>query len=474
MAPRGKLKRNLPKKGSTQKRLRRKVGGRLSPPSKARHNLPNKRGKTTQQTSPATPGIFLLQGERDRLRDILDECYRFLDNGITAQQLKREIKAKLFSSSSTPSGPIFLAALKALIRYLTDTNKDESRLSRVHIVANTIALEIQNELGSAEYGGINFNTVAEIKQAYWSAKAKHDDRKELRHQSYDVLRINDVPFAESVFAKLMQEHTGELGYIIQVVNVEWSEVGAALRSNRIDVALYNGTIKNQLLGVEHRFDSKLILPSKRLYRYSQYPVLASTLPGAENKISVPFNSDFEVVIEDNVKGGRIRLGPRESIDAKNGVIYCSSADEALANVVDGKTKYCIVGALQRYHALKQFGKSRVRDVSLLDQSLKTKKEESEADARFWVAADRRDDAKDIIAAMVAIWNKAVVREWNRIVYTIDPALKARQTEIIEFINAQQHKAFVERFDDLVQLISTHDGELDIVDPGIDDDAMNSL
>jgi hypothetical protein len=293
--------------------------------------------------------------------------------------------------------------------------------------------------------------------------------------------MNDVPFAESIFARLMQEHTGELGYLIEVKDIPYSQVGAALRANHIDVALYNGSLKNQLgqlKGTDHRFGNKFVLASHELYRYQRYPVLGCTRPEprGKHKLSVPQNSDFELVISEIAsKREYFRVpGVRKPFHLYKDVVYRESADEALADVVDGRVEYCLVGGLQERYAVAQFGakpKSRIKSqvknrVYLLSPLFRNKSGAKGGGARFWVAADRREQGTSIVNAMVAIWNESVVQEWVRLATAKDDK---NQTELVEFINARRHKAFVRDFDELVDLIDKHDGQLKRVKLGIDDE-----
>jgi hypothetical protein len=469
-----KRKIHLTKIAATRHRPAKASGGKFAKRRAGRKRLHKVIVPAVAGVMPA-PSAHLLSSERSRLQALLEACYKYFDDLILGD-LQKVISKNIFSTPpDPPSGPIFLTALTALSRYLVDTNRDPDRLIHISTIINTFASEIKKRMGDrVEYGGIHFETIAQIKQAYWSAKEGHRVRERAEQEaawqtSCEIIRINEVPFAESVFTKLMQGHHGELGYVIQVVNIKWSEVGNALRTNRIDVALYNGAIKSQLAGIAHRFnDRKLIFPSHKLYRYKKYPVLASTLKGVPMKISVPFNSDFEFVIRENVRRGKLVLPDRRRLAFSYDIFFSDSADAALADVVDGRAKYCIVGGLQEHYAIKEFGKSaspvHIKRIGYMDR----RNNKDDAFARFWVAADRREEGKDIIDAIVAIWNHSVVQEWSRIANPTDPDKKVLHEELIEFINARKHLAFISNFNVLSDLIRNHDDALKQVDLGIDE------
>jgi hypothetical protein len=131
-----------------------------------------------------TPSAHLLPSERSRLQALLEACYKYFDDLILGD-LQKAVSKNIFSTPpEPPSGPIFLTALTALSKYLVDTNRDPDRLIHISTIINALASEIKKRLGDrVEYGGIRFETIAQIKQAYWSAKESHRIRERAEQEA---------------------------------------------------------------------------------------------------------------------------------------------------------------------------------------------------------------------------------------------------------------------------------------------------
>ena len=278
----------------------------------------------------------------------------------------------------------------------------------------------------------------------------------------------------------MSIYANELGYTIEVIpNIEWSEVGAALFTGRIDVAIYNGSIKNRINEFATLFDHKIIYKSEPLFRYKDYIILENTASGDELSFGVPWKSDFEDVFREHWSEPK---NDSDLVSYLTGVVYnevvdparklpklpvtmryCDSADQALQRVIDGHMRYCLVGGLQARYADSQFG-GRSDKVKLLQLGhLNRATQGSEDDhVRFWVAVDRKDQADTLLHAMAAIWNSHVVRQWDRIARSTTSTtsgIDVFQDKLVELVNAYPHQAFVKNFGELTSLVRRHDTKL---------------
>jgi hypothetical protein len=355
------------------------------------------------------------------------------------------------------------------------------RLGRVEILADILTETLCEGFGEKYFDvTIDFVTVSDLKQAYWSARRRRTQRQRPRHPTHRVIRINDIPFAEAVYPELMSIYANELGYTIEVIpNIEWSEVGAALFTGRIDVAIYNGSIKNRINEFATLFDHKIIYKSEPLFRYKDYIILENTASGDELSFGVPWKSDFEDVFREHWSEPK---NDSDLVSYLTGVVYnevvdparklpklpvtmryCDSADQALQRVIDGHMRYCLVGGLQARYADSQFG-GRSDKVKLLQLGhLNRATQGSEDDhVRFWVAVDRKDQADTLLHAMAAIWNSHVVRQWDRIARSTTSTtsgIDVFQDKLVELVNAYPHQAFVKNFGELTSLVRRHDTKL---------------
>lgn len=452
-----------------------------------------------------------LDGEQLKtLRAVLEACQLFLEKKSSAKPdqvaaVEATLQATLHKLVATeiPGTPqsrrTIILALENLIRFLValawgdrrrtldrtpevdeETKPRDARIKDIGRLTDLIANLVKKRLAISDSCRSElFTTMARLKQAYWSKK-KDLNGPLPRHPAYNVLRINDVPFAESVFVELLSHLASEAGYVVEVQNVAWSDVGMALHTGRINVALYNGSIIHQFPGIAHRFGRKLIYASNKLYKYQHYPILRAVekTPRALNHIGVPFNSDFDDVIKTNRDGKRLSLRTPRGLRwvRVDDITYCDSADEALDSVVSGKLKYCIVGALQSDYAARQFP-AMVEEIGQVDRLPPAKdpkrkrmfqkiRDEDQGIVRFWAAVDRRDEAERIIGTMLAIWNNHVLRLWEKIGHGMKINVEKDEDRLLDFINAQPYRVFVDRFGSLKLLIDKHDGPLNPADYGV--------
>ncbi len=419
--------------------------------------------------------------------EILRSCRAYLDGKLEVDQLKKQLQKSVIGTAiktNTKQKSLNkeryenLHALQSIISFFVrGTEASEIKaLGRIQTMTDTIIAVIQRQFGFElpGFGIITFDTISDIKRAYWSARAEKTLSRDELKRPHHVIRINDIPFAESVFPALLSRNSELLGYSVVVEDVPWSDVGAALYNGRIDVALYNSALLTQLKSVETLFKHKLIYSSDPLIRYEGYAVIWRRPKNVEmtGKIGVPWKSDFSDVVRENTIRGSIRIKthPRPGshsafvtqprLRAKN-VVFKSSADEVLQAVVDDELEFGVVGGLQARYAEKQFPKYGpnktsfyVRTIGYLNmKDVLAVAPDSKADCKFWVAVNRRDEAATLISAMTTLWNELVVRGWDAASNDLDDKLR---WNLVDIVNGHKHRSYIDDFPMLQKLIKDHD------------------
>jgi hypothetical protein len=127
--------------------------------------------------------------------------------------------------------------------------KDEGRVIKDEgrVIADCI-LEGLTEALKTQTGAIKFNNIYKVRQAYWDCLQYYDPD---RHRMHRTIRINGMPFAEGALVYLMAYYADKYGINLEIIDIAWRDVGAALLTNRLDIAFYNNNITKQLEGL-HR------------------------------------------------------------------------------------------------------------------------------------------------------------------------------------------------------------------------------
>lgn len=409
---------------------------------------------------------------RPQFNAALNFCVAYLrsQGSRTAEQKKlhaslKPLATSLFGASAAPTAANSqrrenLQAIQRIVELLTDISESHDELQRAKDVVDVLTGIVQESFGKEldGFGGaVGFDTISKIKSAFWSRRAKKLSTDNRSSSTHRVIRINDIPFAESVYPALLSRASNDLGYSILVEDVAWSEIGAALYNQKIDVALYNGSLTTQLKSVETLFDRKLLYKSAPLIRYEGYEIIRCSPYAGKiglGKLGVPWKSDFEEVVKSRLKKGPIRFQRLGATISLNDLVYMPSADEVLEAVVDGKLEFGIVGGLQAEYAAKQFPwlKSSSRTLKIKGQTLNLLPTEK-ANCAFWVAVQRRDEAVSLLSAMTTLWNELVVRGWE---HAINASVNAIQDELVSIVNEHPHRSYVDDFSALRALITKHD------------------
>ncbi len=443
---------------------------------------------------------------RNEIREIVSLCYDYLDAAPFAREVEKDrlcehvrLRSDLnlepwVNCFKKPRPEIFLGVV-ARIDYLVATAETPEEVKLVGDIVSQIvdAIFDESKLNDSKYGRyspqfgyLNFTTVTMLKQTYWEARQRKILNSKIpsrrRPGSTDkLIRVNDVPFAEAVHPELIARYAPHLGYTIDVVRgIDPSEIGTALYTNRIDVAFYNGSIKKQFRGLSKRFEERLIFHTGILFHYQDYPILQNPTVTAANtsafkKIGVPGRSDFEDVIASH-RGRKSRFfnlplksllsqKSRNLVIEESDIVYLSSADEALERLTNGELQYCITGGLQGEYASKKFG-SRAHLLGYLNGA-KSHTERDDNGARFWAAVQSRHQAEALLYPMIEIWNEHVVGRWAGIVSGLGSEMRNFREDLVTLVNAGDHRAFVDDFDMLNELITRHEHKRDSIEVSID-------
>ena len=407
---------------------------------------------------------------RKRLLRLFNRCFIALKRGEVVSEatilslLPRETPAAVTQEKEAVGG-LFFEAIRALLAYFVSSATSEHELGLVQELTNRICSATQRSLGSNLEGWpVSFQNIAQIKQSYWDARASRVMHDIARNRTHRVIRINDIPFAEAVFPALLSWHSNDNGYNVLIEDVPWSEVGEALFTERIDVAIYPGYITNQLKSIRQLFPEKMVVRGSRLLEYRRYPVIRNTgTVEKPSKIAVPRHSDFELVIDEaksrgfvelrtgTEKGRRIRVG--------SGIEWYHSADAAMADVINGKIEFGLVGALQSCYATTEYARGTLGGNHFKVELCGVLNRSSPNDCFFW-AAPRKTNKADgckLLSAMTSMWNKQVVDGWKNLAnYSVSAAEQRAQSRLVALVNSQSHCSFVSNFEQLRELISGHD------------------
>lgn len=429
---------------------------------------------------------FTAQPPAPKFDSILETCVAYLSGEITQERLfamLRKPVSAVFSKRTRdslkeePDRKANLRALQSLIGFLVAISRSHKELNLVHDIGESIVAIIQEDFGRPASGfgmEINFSILSELKAAIWTSRAPGVFRPPITvNKTLKIIRINDIPFAESVYPVLLSRKANDLGHSIIVEDVEWTDIATALYTKKIDVALCNGPLKKQLANVltmaGHRLsDIKNVFRSEPLMRYQHYPIIRrSKCQGtAQGKIGIPSNSDFEDVANQPqyLRNGILVVPLKKNGDViefpNNKIVHMQSADDVLAHVVDGQLEYGLVGGLQARYATTQFAQRVAAKSSpksdnhfCVEQISSLTDETKDEGCRFWVMGKSRTEAAKLISIMVTLWNAQVGAGWKLACSDTDPDFQA---ELVEIVNCHRHRAFIKNFQMLKDLIDFHD------------------
>jgi len=315
-------------------------------------------------------------------------------------------------------------------------------------IVDCIAKGVTNAISSE---CATFDDVTTIRQAYWN-KQQYTN---VNYRKTDrTIRINGLPFAEGVFVYLMAHYAHEYGINLKIENIPWQDIGTALLTNRIDVAIHNDSIKNsQLRGRGHLANNRILFRTEeRIFQYTGYSILGrepitrlfTPLSINKDRIAVVQNSDHEHVFlawyaKEKTSG---------ALSVEKRWLPVHTPDAAVEAVVNGEVNFCLVGALHKDYAQKEFEAVFKNERSLPCEGI---------DLYCWSVSHRKSDSNMLLNDLVTLWTE-MVRQWNHVKHSQGESEEELRNSCVAFVNGQPNKGFIEREfkDGLQKFIDEHD------------------
>lgn len=422
------------------------------------------------------PRRFLTQGERVRLASILTGCQEYIEHNNAG--ISTFIAPLLFDPGPSllvvnDDDDVFVRALGQLVFFLVSSSKDKHDLHSVEKLVATITEDLYKKMGTVEagYGLLEFSKITSIERSYWHARRwKRDNETKSsyvdRVRSIRIIRINEIPFAEGMYGELIAYKSESApDETVVVEEVAWSEVGYALYSGYIDIAIHNDSIKKSFEGrPKNSRHSQQLFCSRPLFSYKNYPILENTAcpNNAIDSLIVPEGSDFEdaVRLHTVLHGGQFLVPNSSTKIPQSRVKWCSNAGDAIRDLVDGKGAFCITGAIHAQFALKRFGAKGIQFRGNIAGG------NPETKIRFWVLARTGEDAEEKFKPLIASWNR-IATEVKRIIRLGRIGKDIPEDRILEMINSRSRRVFADKFTDVIELVAEHDTIFENVDHKID-------
>jgi len=268
-----------------------------------------------------------------------------------------------------------------------------------------------------------------------------------------------MPFAEGALIYLLQHYAYDFAINLEIVDVKWSEIGSALLTGKIDVAVYTDVIKDQIKASRWLLDNRQIYSSEAVFCYNGYFILhPNTAPNPlpnPLKVAVASHSDHHEALQTWMRSPNKYVVEQIPVD---------TPDDALALFLDkeGDCNACFCGHLHKYFAEK------ITPGALSKIDIGENKDEA-VGIKMWTVARTRSEAEDRLEKVVSVWNR-VKDEWDRIKHGVGSGLEDLRKDCVAHVNRQPNRVFVhegsdeEDFKKLCKLIDDHN-ELKAPDAG---------
>jgi hypothetical protein len=393
-------------------------------------------------------------------------------NSVTGDDVKINITNfvnGVIKSTNEQQIPDVIDELEHLVsHYATQNHKG-------HVITDCI-LEGLTEALRTQTGAIKFNNIYKVQQAYWDRLQYHDPD---RHRMHRTIRINGMPFAEGALVYLMRCYADKYGINLEIIDIAWRDVGAALLTNRVDVAFYPNNIIKQLGGLHRLARNRLVFRTAPVFTYNNYYFLSRAnfiprkpdLSAITKGVAVVPNSDHEEVLKDWYKHEsprRFLWKVKSKPSLEKIIVPVASPDDALRDVVDGDVDYCVAGGIHTQYATEAL-KGIIQSSEIPVRSSEIPGVSAGTDVFFWAVSSRMDDSKWILKDVISLWAH-VNNEWQTIKKGArDNKLRAH---CVTYVNRQPNQAFVtdekgrtpeypeDIFERLASLIDKHDQFLD--------------
>lgn len=331
---------------------------------------------------------------------------------------------------------------------------------------------------------IRFTDLADIEQAYWNCNVLEQPNPLAAHRT---VRMNALPFAESVILHRMVSLARDQGINLELVEVPWDHVGRALLTNRIDIAFYSKAIAKQLRELKHELEGRILYRSSktamvyhRYYLLRRNPKLYPNTGLPRFKVAVVANSDHETVLEylltspsTAIRKKLRRIGlPVGRFNVKDLECVVSNPDDAVEHLVngDGGVTHCLAGGIH-YQYIKNHLAHCIDDgdtVRVCKDAFKAPADEGQfpTELRFFTVSRSSKDAAEFLRPIAAIWS-AFDQDWNHLRHGMDgnQELKKRRIRCAVHVNRDPKKVFVSNWPELRDLITDHNQFFrDIGDP----------
>lgn len=286
---------------------------------------------------------------------------------------------------------------------------------------------------------IGFDDVAIVQQSFWNRQKAIKCRT---HRTHNTIRINGMPFAEGALIYLMGYYADEYAISLEIVDVPWKDVGTALLTNRIDVAIYNDQIDKQLVR-NHRFiNSRQFFKTCTAFTYQGYYILGrndrdiaelfdndSKTKKQSNRVAVVLNSDSEQIFTSWCN--KIRKNDQTPEDR---ILPVSSPDLAIRSVIDGDCNFCIAGGIHATYVARYFKK-------IVGQKVGQDVLDDPVEVRFWAVSPKKDQSERMLKDIISLWSE-VCDKWTTVKKGNGSDLERLRDDCVTYVNRQHNQAFV--------------------------------
>jgi len=307
---------------------------------------------------------------------------------------------------------------------------------------------------------INFDDISKVRQSYWNRQKPISC---INHKTHTTIRINSVPFAEGALIYMLAYYAHEYAINLEIVDTAWKDVGAALLTGKIDVAIYNEKITDQFSRHHKLIRSRLFYRTQKVFTYKGYFLLGST------------GSDFKAVVKKKEFTEKNRVAVVLNSDSENIFkIYCDttlgrdvyeklvmpakSPDSAIKSVVNGECNFCIAGGIHTEYVNQHF-----KDI--IGTQINKDEFDTEVEVFFWSVSSKKQQSEKILRDIASLWGE-VHDGWFSVKKGIEDEDLSLREGCVAHVNRQPNQAFVTEkehdddtivcpFDVLSKLIDDH-------------------
>lgn len=336
--------------------------------------------------------------------------------------------------------------IKRLIEHYSRHDKGEMLLDRIiEGFCNTR----KSHKSSNDNLNFSFEIITDLRQAYWSGRKPKPITTKNTHKT---IRINGLPFAESAYIYYLSECASELGINLEIIDVPWNEVGLALLTERIDIAVHNDSLLREQLPNHRRLaQNRILYCSDTILEYKNYFRLTHKVRDNIKKpcIALVIDSDHHLVFIEWLNENRETFlndinYPLDQYKSNDDLILpVSNPDLAVAEFLDGGVAECLVGGIHNKYLCKEFN-SEVNSRNL-DRTLPI-------NVFFATLVNSEKNARNTLLDIISSWRQ-VEKNWKWIRNGMLDEVVELKKRIVAHVNRQPHRAFIPNFDALHDLLA---------------------